>query len=144
MDETLVTGIRTRARQVLERIETAARRCGRDPDSVRLVVVTKAQPLEIVRAAAAAGMRILGENYPEEAVAKIDSMKKEFDVEWHMIGHVQSRKAGLVARNFTMLHSLDSLKLAQRLDSFCTEVGRTLPVSLLIFSVTSMAGGMMV
>jgi pyridoxal phosphate enzyme (YggS family) len=134
VDEILVTGIRTRARQVRERIAAAARRGGRDPDSVRLVVVTKAQPLEVVRAAAAAGMRILGENYPEEAVTKIESMKNEFDVEWHMIGHVQSRKAELVARDFTMLHSLDSLKLAQRLENFCAEAGRTLPV-LLEFNV---------
>jgi pyridoxal phosphate enzyme (YggS family) len=130
MDETLVAAIRERYQRVLERIETIARQAGRDPAAVRLVVVTKAQPLGVVRAALAAGVRILGENYAEEAVAKINSLKEEFVVEWHMIGHVQSRKAELVARHFDCVHSLDSLKLARRLDAFCAEAGRTLPVML--------------
>lgn len=134
MNASRVEEMRARAGRVRDRIEAAARRTGRDPAAVRLVTVTKSQPLEVVWAAAAAGMRLLGENYPEEAAAKIDILKKEFDVEWHMIGHVQSRKAELVARRFTMLHSLDSLKLARRLDGLCAAAGRTLP-ALLEFNV---------
>ena len=65
---------------------------------------------------------------------KIQSLPEFSAVEWHMIGHVQSRKAQLVAENFNFLHSLDSLKLAKRLDRFCSEAGRTLPV-LLEFNV---------
>ncbi len=130
MDEKLVADIRERYQRVLERIEAAAQRAGRDPRSVRLVVVTKAQPLEVVRAALKAGVRILGENYAEEAVEKINSLKDEFVVEWHMIGHVQSRKAALVAAHFDLLHSLDSLKLARRLDAFCAQAGRVLPAML--------------
>jgi pyridoxal phosphate enzyme (YggS family) len=65
---------------------------------------------------------------------KLQSMPEFSAVEWHMIGHVQSRKAQLVAENFNLLHSLDSLKLAKRLDRFCGEAGRTLPV-LLEFNV---------
>ncbi len=99
------------------------------------MVVTKSQPLEIVQAAIEAGVRILGENYPEEGVTKIQSLPREQSgVEWHMIGHVQSRKARLVADHFALLHSLDSLKLAQRLDRFAAEADRTLPV-LLEFNV---------
>ncbi|HRQ33976.1 MAG TPA: YggS family pyridoxal phosphate-dependent enzyme, partial [Anaerolineales bacterium] len=78
--------------------------------------MTKSQPLEAVRAAVEAGARIFGENYAEEGVMKIQSLAAQTGVEWHMIGHVQSRKARLVAEHFALLHSLDSLKLAQRLD----------------------------
>ncbi|MCC6500620.1 MAG: YggS family pyridoxal phosphate-dependent enzyme [Anaerolineales bacterium] len=118
----------------LDQIATAARKSGRDPHEVRLVVVTKSQPLEIVQAAIEAGARILGENYPEEGVTKIQSLAAQTGVEWHMIGHVQSRKARLVAEHFALLHSLDSLKLARRLDRFAAESQRTLPV-LLEFNV---------
>ncbi|MBN2387388.1 MAG: YggS family pyridoxal phosphate-dependent enzyme [Anaerolineales bacterium] len=130
MEESLVKVIGERYRQVLERIEETAQRAGRPAGSVRLVVVTKTQPLDVVRQAAAAGVEILGENYADEAVSKIDSLKDDYDVEWHMIGHVQSRKADLVARYFTMIHSLDSLKLARRLDRFCAQAGRRLPALL--------------
>jgi pyridoxal phosphate enzyme (YggS family) len=90
--------------------------------------------VEVTRAAVEAGAHKLGENYPEEGVMKLQSMCEFSAVEWHMIGHVQSRKAQLVAENFNFLHSLDSLKLAKRLDRFCSEAGRTLPV-LLEFNV---------
>jgi PLP dependent protein len=93
------------------------------------MVVSKSQPLEVVRAAITAGINILGENYAEEAVAKMASLN-ETGVEWHMIGHVQSRKSDLVAEHFSMLHSLDSVKLAGRLDRNCSEAGRILPVLL--------------
>lgn len=130
----LVNSIRDRYHQTLERIAAAARSVGRNPDSIRLVVVTKSQPVETAYAAAEAGVRDLGENYPEEGVMKIQFVGNAFGVEWHMIGHVQSRKAKLVAANFNLLHSLDSLKLAQKLDRFAAELNRSLPV-LLEFNV---------
>jgi pyridoxal phosphate enzyme (YggS family) len=120
--------------QALDRIGSAARAAGREPESVRLVVVTKSQSLEVVRAAIEAGVTILGENYPEEAAAKIDAIGNQSAVEWHMIGHVQGRKARLVAEPFSLVHSLDSLKLASRLDRFAGEFGHRLPV-LLEFNV---------
>jgi PLP dependent protein len=126
----LIPSIRENYLRVLDQITDATRRAGRDPQQVRLVVVTKTQPLEIVQAAIDAGVRILGENYPEEAVVKIQSLPAQTGVEWHMIGHVQSRKARLVADHFALLHSLDSLKLAQRLDRFAAEADRVLPVLL--------------
>jgi pyridoxal phosphate enzyme (YggS family) len=130
----LVNNIRENYHHTLDQIATSARKSGRSPEDVRLVVVTKSQPLEIVQAAIEAGVRILGENYPEEGVTKIQSLAHQSGVEWHMIGHVQSRKAKLVAEHFELLHSLDSLKLAQRLDRFAAEGGRLLPV-LLEFNV---------
>jgi pyridoxal phosphate enzyme (YggS family) len=134
MNETLISSIRERYRCALAQIAEAAAGSGRAPVAVQLVVVSKSQPLEVVRAAIAAGVSVLGENYAEEAVGKIAALK-ETAVEWHMIGHVQSRKADLVAAHFTMLHSLDSLKLAGRLDRFCGELKRRLPV-LLEFNVS--------
>ena len=130
----LVATIRENYLHTLEKINNAALKSGRRPEEVRLVVVTKTQPIETVQAAIEAGVRILGENYPEEAVMKIQSLPEQSGVEWHMIGHVQSRKARLVTDHFALLHSLDSLKLAQRLDRFAADGNRTLPV-LLEFNV---------
>ena len=130
----LVSTIHENYLYTLDQIATAARKSGRDPDEVRLVVVTKSQPLEVVQAAMEADVRILGENYPEEAVTKIQALAGQSGVEWHMIGHVQSRKARLVADHFALLHSLDGLKLARRLDRFAAEANRVLPV-LLEFNV---------
>jgi PLP dependent protein len=126
----LVASIRENYENVLDQIADSARKSSRKPDEVRLVVVTKTQSLEIVQAALEAGVRIFGENYPEEGVTKIQSLPAQSGVEWHMIGHVQSRKARLVADHFALLHSLDSLKLAQRLDRFAGETDRALPVLL--------------
>jgi len=126
----LVATIRENHQRVLDQIASSAQKVGRSPDDVRLVVVTKTQPLEIIQAAIEAGIRLFGENYPEEGVMKIQSLPAQSGVEWHMIGHVQSRKARLVADHFALLHSLDSLKLAQRLDRFAAESDRVLPVLL--------------
>ena len=126
----LVVSIRENYARTLERIADAAQRSHRDPEQIRLVVVTKSQPLEVVQAAIEAGVRIFGENYPQEGVMKIQSLSGQSGVEWHMIGHVQSRKARLVADHFVLLHSLDSLKLAQRLDRFAGERNQVLPVLL--------------
>jgi len=129
-----VDQIRDKYLQTLDRIADAARKADRDPESVRLVVVTKAQPLEVVQAAWQAGARVFGENYPEESESKIRAFGRESGVEWHMIGHLQSRKARLVIDYFDVLQSLDSLKLAQRLDRMAMEAGRILP-ALLEFNV---------
>ena len=129
-----VVSIHERYVKTLERIAFAARYAHRDPDQVKLVVVTKSQPLGVVQAAIEAGVRVLGENYPEEGVMKIQSIGEKIGVEWHMIGHVQSRKAKLVAEHFDLVHSIDSLKLAMRLDRFSGELGRVLPM-LLEFNV---------
>jgi PLP dependent protein len=134
MRDDRITSIRMRYQGILSRIAETAAGSGRSPSDVKLVVVSKSQPLETLQAAVAAGISVFGENYAEEAVRKILALQ-ETALEWHMIGHVQSRKAELVARHFTMLHSLDSLKLANRLDRICAGLGKQIPV-LLEFNVS--------
>ena len=112
------------------RIAQAAERAGRDPNDVRLVAVTKGYPAAYVRQAHGLGLRHFGENRVEEALPKLDALSDLDGVAWHMIGHVQSRKAGAVAPRFDLVHSVDRMKLAQRLDRFAGEAGRRLPVLL--------------
>lgn len=115
---------------VQKTIETTAHAAGRDPHYIKLVVVTKGHPLESVLAVIEAGAMHLGENYAEEGVEKILACTAYTHINWHMIGHIQSRKARLVSQYFDCVHSLDSLKLACRLDRFAAEQGRQIPVML--------------
>jgi pyridoxal phosphate enzyme (YggS family) len=124
--------------EVLERIEGAARFVGRDPERVRLVVVTKGHDLDRIRSAIRAGAHLLGENYVEEAIPKIQVLSSHSKIEWHMIGHVQSRKAKRVSEYFNCVHTLDSYKLAGRLNRFAGEFGNKLPV-LFEFNVSGEA-----
>ena len=133
-DKSLTTSIRENYQKIQRKVSDVAQLAGRDPESVKVVVVTKKQPLSVVESVIEAEVTILGENYPEEAVSKMQSLDEKNTVEWHMIGHVQSRKASLVPENFSLLHSLDRLKTARRLDRFSAELGRKLPV-LLEFNV---------
>lgn len=115
---------------VRTRIAQAAERAGRDPESIGLVVVTKGYPASAVRAAHGLGLRRFGENRIEEALPKLDELADLDQLEWHMVGHVQSRKAGPVAERFDLVHSVDRMKLARRLNRFAAEAGRRLPVLL--------------
>jgi len=124
----MVTTIQENYEKILNRIQRATRTAGRGTDEVRLVVVTKGQPLEKIQAVIEAGARQLGENYAEEGIGKIQALKALEGIEWHMIGHVQTRKARLICEYFAWVHSLDSLKLADRLDRFAGELQRYLPV----------------
>lgn len=111
---------------VRERIARAAARVGRSPDEVILVVVTKTQPVEVVQEAIAAGADHLGENYVQEAREKRDCIPDP--VTWHLIGHLQSNKAGQAATLFNVIHTVDSLHLAQRLSRHAVAAGRILEV----------------
>lgn len=124
----LAEQIKNRYDQILARIEQAKQASDSSSRSVKLVVVTKQQNLEVINAAADAGVLDFGENYVEEAVEKINATRNNFSGQWHMIGHVQSRKAEIVARNFDYVHSVDSVKLAARLNKFASEAGRILPI----------------
>ncbi|HBX69584.1 MAG TPA: YggS family pyridoxal phosphate-dependent enzyme [Chloroflexi bacterium] len=121
--------IRENYQRVLEKIARAARSVGRRPDSIKLVVVTKGHPLEILQAVVAAGAHDLGENYVEEALPKIAALT-DGEITWHMIGHIQSRKARPIAEHFSWVQSVDILNLARRLDGFAAEIGRVIPVLL--------------
>lgn len=108
--------------RVQERIVAAARRAGRDPAEVTLVAVSKLQSAETVAAAYAAGLRLFGENRVEEAGPKAQAVAALIAPRplpaWHMIGHLQSRKADEVLPWASMVHSVDSVKLAARLNRF--------------------------
>lgn len=98
------------------RIERAAHAAGRDPQSVALLAVSKTFPADDVRAAHAAGQRAFGENYVQEAIAKIEALADlRASIEWHFIGPLQSNKTRPVAEHFDWVHSVDRLKIAQRL-----------------------------
>jgi len=124
------TSIIDNYQRVLDRIEAAAISVHRNQDRVRLIVVTKGHPVEIVLEAISAGAKHLGENYVEEALAKIASVESTGDIKWHMIGHVQSRKARRVCEQFDWVQTVDSLRLATRLDRFAGEMGKRVPILL--------------
>ena len=130
-----MTNIRDNLLRVNERIVQAAKSTSRDPGQIRLIVVTKGHTIAVVESAIKAGANILGENYVEEAVPKIEALSDYSSIEWHMIGHIQSRKARAVAENFLWVHSVDSVKLAKRLDRFAGEIRRKLSI-LLEFNIS--------
>lgn len=103
---------------VIERIASACRRVGRSPDDVQLVAVSKTVPLERLRHAVAAGLRVLGENRVHEAAEKAPSLP---GAEWHLVGHLQRNKAARALELFDVIESLDSVALAQRLDRLVAE-----------------------
>lgn len=103
---------------VRERIAAAARNVGRDPQSVELLAVSKTFPAQDVRAAHAAGQRAFGENYVQESVDKIEALADlRAGLEWHFIGPLQSNKTRPVAERFDWVHSVDRLKIAERLSA---------------------------
>jgi pyridoxal phosphate enzyme (YggS family) len=122
--------IRENYQRIKTRIDQAARMAGRNPENIHLVVVTKTHSIDVVQEVLDAGATDLGENYIEEAVPKIQRFDQTMGVHWHMIGHVQSRKALAVCEYFDYLHSLDSVKLAERLCRFAIDLNRSLPVFL--------------
>jgi pyridoxal phosphate enzyme (YggS family) len=120
--------IAARVAAVRERVERAARAAGRDPSSVRIVAVSKRQPASAVREAHRLGLRAFGENYAQELVAKAGETSDLADVEWHMIGHLQTNKARLVAPVVAMVHSVDSPHLAAELGKRLAKLGRSVRV----------------
>lgn len=112
------------------KIQAAAEKSGRKSSDIRLVGVTKLLPLETVQAGIKAGLTCFGENYPEQAIEKIEALSENPNIQWHMIGHIQSRKTKLVCQYFDMVHSLDRLKVARLLDRYCGELNRQMPVLL--------------
>ncbi|MBK8524026.1 MAG: YggS family pyridoxal phosphate-dependent enzyme [Betaproteobacteria bacterium] len=109
-----MTPISANLQAVLARIDAAARRFGRDPASISLLAVSKTWPADAVREAAAAGQRAFGENYVQETVEKIDALGP-LALEWHFIGPLQSNKTRPVAEHVDWVHSVERLKIAERL-----------------------------
>jgi len=119
-----------RIEAVRGRIEACALRCNRAPNEITLVAVSKTHPAEVIREAIAAGVTDLGENRVQEAEGKIPEVGRHA-ARWHLIGHLQSNKARRAVELFDVIHSLDSVALAQRLDRMCVELDRQeLPVMI--------------
>jgi pyridoxal phosphate enzyme (YggS family) len=106
--------IEKRLQAVKSRIARACAAAGRDPRDIVLVAVSKTFPADAVRAAHAAGQRDFGENHAQDAVAKIDALG-DLDLVWHFIGPIQSNKTRSIAAHFAWVHSIDRLKIAERL-----------------------------
>jgi PLP dependent protein len=111
-----MTMIATRLQQVHSSLTNVCRAARRPDNSVKLLAVSKTQPVDAIRDAYAAGQRAFGENYVQEALAKIDALADlRAQIEWHLIGPLQSNKTRAVAEAFDWVHSVDRLKTAQRL-----------------------------
>lgn len=117
--------------RVREQIQAAAQRAGRSLDEITLVAVSKTFPVDAVREAYAAGARDIGENRVEEAVEKIPAVNRSLDGEplrWHLIGHLQRRKARDAVVLFDMIQSIDTVRLAETLSRHALEAKRQIPV----------------
>jgi len=108
--------------RIKQRIRTAAEAAGRDPDSVRLVAVSKTRPAADIITAFQAGQTVFGENYIQELVPKLAEVQET--VEWHVIGHLQSNKVKYVAGQVALIHSVDRLSLAQEIDRQWGKLGK--------------------
>jgi hypothetical protein len=113
---------------VRERIAAAACRAGRSPDEITLMGVSKTFPAERIREAYAAGLRVFGENRVQEFDGKAGALRDQADAEWHLIGHLQSNKAAKAAELFNAVDSVDSFRLAERLNTAAEKTGKRLPV----------------
>lgn len=114
--------------RVRERIVAAARRAGRSPEEITLMAVSKTFAGEHVREAYRAGLRVFGENRVQEFAGKARALADLENVEWHMIGHLQTNKASRAVELFTAIDSVDSLRLAEKLNSSAGQLGKKLPV----------------
>jgi len=124
MNETLAA----RLAKIEAEIARAANKANRNAQEIKLVAVSKTHGAEIIREAIEAGARVFGENKVQEAEGKILEIGRE-NAEWHLIGHLQSNKARKAVRLFDVIHSVDSIELAERLERICEEEGRErLPV----------------
>jgi PLP dependent protein len=117
-------------RRIQERAAAAAVSCGRSPDEIALLAISKTFPAESIRQAAEGGLKRFGENRVQEAEGKILRIRPELNLEWHLVGHLQSNKAKRAVELFDVIQSLDSTKLASRISEAAVEMGKTQSVLL--------------
>src|SRR5713226_8633708 len=113
---------------VRQRIDTAARRAGCRAEEIALMAVSKTFPPERIREAYNAGLRLFGENRVQEFAGKAEALRDLNGAEWHMIGHLQSNKAAKAAELFAAVDSVDSLRLAQKLNASAQQLGKKLGI----------------
>lgn len=111
---------------VREKVRNAAKKVNRNPENIHLVAVTKNVSSEIIQKAVDAGISILGENRVQEASSKINRVNGKVD--WHMIGHLQTNKSKVAVELFSMIHSVDSVKLAKEIDKRASRIGKTMNI----------------
>src|SRR2546425_8948248 len=128
---------KSRLDDVRARIERAARRAGRDPGCVTLVAVSKSVPVERLREAATCGCRVFGENRVQEGDVKMEALNGYPGLEWHLIGPLQTNKIKAAVGRFALLHAVDRLEGAERLDRAARERGLTQAILLEV----NVAGG---
>ena len=109
---------------IREAIAAAARRAQRQPEEIALMAVTKTFPPERIREAYDAGLRLFGENRVQEFAGKAGALADLRDADWHMIGHLQTNKAGKAAELFAAVDSVDSLRLAQKINDSAQQLGK--------------------
>ena len=130
------TDLRTNLESVRAKIRDAASRAGRNADEVKLVAVSKTHPASMIADAIAAGATVFGENKVQEGEGKIIEIGRD-RAEWHLIGHLQSNKARKAVQLFDVVHSVDSVDLATRLERICVEEDRQ---TLSVFAQVDLAG----
>ena len=114
--------------QIRERIAAAARRALRNPDEMTLMGVSKTFPVASIREAHAAGLRVFGENRVQEFATKVDVVRDLPDAKWHLIGHLQTNKAAKAVELFDAIDSVDSVRMAEKLNAFAQSAGKMLSV----------------
>lgn len=117
--------ISERYHQVRQQIQAAAEQCGRSPDGIELLAVSKRKPIEDIEAMYALGQKAFGENYLQEALLKIKAIQHN-DVIWHFIGHIQSNKTKEIALHFDWVHGIEKAKHASQLDKHRAILGKPL------------------
>jgi hypothetical protein len=128
-----MTDIADNLKRIRDRIGEAAHRSERDPGDITLIAVTKTFPADVVLTAYESGVRHFGENRAREGISKITALEPYISQDppaWHMIGHIQSRKARRVVEHYDYVHAVDRLKIARRLSDYAAQVDRVLPVLL--------------
>ena len=121
-----MASIKENLEKIHERMASAARRVGRDPDSVKLVAVSKRKPVELIQEAIDAGQKLFGENFIQESQEKITTLPK--DITWHFIGHLQSNKAKIAAELFDTVETIDRLKVAHALERHLVTINKKLSI----------------
>jgi len=123
MIKTMTEDFTQRLAKVRKQIADAARKAGRRADEIKLVAVSKTHPVEALKVAIEAGANILGENKVQEAESKITEIGRE-NAKWHLIGNLQANKVRKAVKLFDVIHTLDSIELAERLERICLEENR--------------------
>lgn len=129
-DKALSAAISERFRRVNERIFITSERAGVDHRLIKIVAVTKTFPAETIRAAVQCGLTAIGENRVQEALVKMEQLGDLPQIEWHLVGHLQSNKARKAVEHFALIQSVDTALLAQKLDTIAGELGKEVEILL--------------